>query len=59
MHLLNASSKRIDVTIERMKQYDIQEIGLAHCTGNNAKQKLKDAFPKQCFECSVGTQVKF
>ncbi|MCK5172255.1 MAG: iron-sulfur cluster assembly scaffold protein [Planctomycetes bacterium] len=59
MHLVNASSERIDRTIEAMKKYGIQELGLAHCTGNNAMQKMKDAFPGQCFECSVGTQRKF
>ena len=59
MHLLHASSERIDRTIEAMKKYDVQEIGLAHCTGNKAMEQLKNAFPKQSFECSVGTQRKF
>lgn len=59
MHLLHASSERIDRTIEAMKKYDVQEIGLAHCTGDNAMEKLKKAFSEQSFECSVGTQRKF
>jgi len=58
MHLLNASLERIEHTIDALKFYGVQELGLAHCTGNKAKQKLTDAFPKQCFECIVGTQVK-
>ena len=59
MHLVNASAKRIDRTIKAMKKYGIQELGLAHCTGNNAMKKMEDAFPGQCFECSVGAQRKF
>jgi 7,8-dihydropterin-6-yl-methyl-4-(beta-D-ribofuranosyl)aminobenzene 5'-phosphate synthase len=59
MHLLHASSKRIDRTIKAMKRYDIQELGLAHCTGNNAMEQFKKAFPGQCFECPVGMQRNF
>ena len=59
MHLLHASSKRIDRTIAAMKQYDVRELGLAHCTGSGAMQKLKDAFAGQSFECLVGTQRIF
>lgn len=54
MHLLHASPKRIDRTIEAMKKYDIHELGLAHCTGNNVIEKLKKTFPSECFECIVG-----
>jgi len=56
MHLLNASVERIGRMIKAIKKYDVQELGLAHCTGNNAMDMLKDAFPDQCFECSVGIQ---
>ena len=56
MHLLHASSKRIDRTIKAMKRYDVQKLGLAHCTGNNATEQFKRAFPEQCFECIVGSQ---
>jgi 7,8-dihydropterin-6-yl-methyl-4-(beta-D-ribofuranosyl)aminobenzene 5'-phosphate synthase len=58
MHLLNASVERIERTIEVFGQYDVQKIGLAHCTGNKAVGKFKSAFPEQCFACSVGTQIK-
>lgn len=59
MHLLNASPERIECTIEAIRRYDVQEIGLAHCTGDNAMERLRDAFLDKCFECSVGTQRKF
>jgi len=59
MHLLHACPKRIDRTIEAIRKYDIQELGPAHCTGKNATEMFNEAFPDQCFECSVGTQKDF
>ena len=59
MHLLNASSKRIDTTIKVLKKYDVQELGLAHCTGGNAMEQLKNVFPEQSFDYLVSTQRKF
>ena len=56
-HLLNASSERLEQTIETFKQYKVQKIGLAHCTGKNAIKKFKSAFSDQCFVCSVGMRV--
>ena len=58
MHLLNASSGRIERTIEEVERYDVQKIGRAHCTGDKAVEKFKSTFPEQCFECSVGTQIE-
>ena len=57
MHLLNASLKRIENTIEAFWQYDVQKIGPAHCTGSKAIKKFKEAFSEKCFVCSVGTQI--
>jgi len=57
MHLLNASAERIEYTIEAFRQYDVQKIGLAHCTGNNTVKKFKNVFSDQCFVCSVGKQI--
>ncbi len=57
MHLLNASVERIEHTIEAFKQYDVQKIGLAHCTGRKAVEKFKSVFPNQCFVCSVGNRI--
>ena len=57
MHLLNASAERIERTIEAFRQYDVQRIGPAHCTGNNAIEKFERAFSEQCFTCSVGMRI--
>jgi len=57
MHLLNASRKRINYTIDAFRQYNIQRMGPAHCTGSKAAEKFKSAFPDQCSICSVGTKT--
>jgi len=58
MHLLSASAERVECTIDVFRQYDVQKIGLAHCTGNNAIEKFKSVFPGQYFVCSVGKRIE-
>jgi len=57
MHLWNASKGRIERTISVLRDYDVQKIGIAHCTGTNAMKQFQRAFPDKCFVCSAGTQV--
>lgn len=59
MHLLNADPERIERTITAFQEYDLRRIGPAHCTGSDAVKRIRSAFPEQCFDCSVGTQVRF
>lgn len=58
MHLLNASAERIEYTIDAIRQYNIQKIGMAHCTGSKAVEKFKSAFPNECFVCHVGKRIE-
>ena len=57
MHLLSSSQERIERTISVFREYDVQRIGLVHCTGANATQQISNAFPDRCFICSTGSQV--
>jgi len=57
MHLLNASQDRIEHTISAFRNYNIQHIGLAHCTGANAAREISNAIPDKCFMCSTGCRV--
>lgn len=57
MHLFNASTERIERTINAFRQYDVQKIGPAHCTGVNAIARFWNVFPNRSFVCSVGVQV--
>lgn len=58
-HLLNASSERIGRTIEAVKRYKAQRIGLAHCTGSEAVAKFRDIFKERCFECAAGKHFEW
>ncbi len=57
MHLLRASEERIERTETVFRQYNLQRIGPAHCTGGKAVEKFKSAFPDRYFTCSVGTRI--
>jgi 7,8-dihydropterin-6-yl-methyl-4-(beta-D-ribofuranosyl)aminobenzene 5'-phosphate synthase len=59
MHLINADPERIEKTITTFREYNLQKIGPAHCAGGNAVERIRSAFPEQCFDCSVGTRVQF
>jgi len=57
MHLINADSTRIEKTIAALRDYDPKKIGPAHCTGVNAVEEMRRAFPKTYFDCSAGRQI--
>ena len=59
MHLLSASKERIERTVNALRQYDVQKIGPAHCTGVNAVTRFWNVFPNRSFVCSAGAQVGF
>ncbi len=59
MHLLNASKERIEQAITVFREYNIQKIGVAHCTGASATRRFSNAFQDRCFSCSAGTQISF
>jgi 7,8-dihydropterin-6-yl-methyl-4-(beta-D-ribofuranosyl)aminobenzene 5'-phosphate synthase len=58
MHLLNAGSEQIENVIELFRQYDVQKIGAAHCTGSVAIKRFEESFPERCFMCSAGTRIE-
>ncbi len=57
MHLLNASAERIGHTIAVFRQYNVQKIGPAHCTGDNAVEQFERAFSDRCLRCSAGMRI--
>jgi 7,8-dihydropterin-6-yl-methyl-4-(beta-D-ribofuranosyl)aminobenzene 5'-phosphate synthase len=57
-HLTSASEERIAKTIEALRAFDIERIGVSHCTGHKALQKMADVFGDRFFLCNVGTEVE-
>ncbi len=59
MHLGDAAHGRIECTIGALRDFKIERLGPAHCTGGVATREFFDAFPKKCFSCPVGTVTEF
>ena len=59
MHLVGASTERLERTIGELHELKIERIGPAHCTGRDATSALWDALPNRCISCQVGTQLAF
>jgi len=59
MHLVHASQARIARTIEEFRQYDLQLLAPAHCTGMRATVALWTAFPDISQTCHVGITFEF
>jgi 7,8-dihydropterin-6-yl-methyl-4-(beta-D-ribofuranosyl)aminobenzene 5'-phosphate synthase len=58
-HLLAASDERMAETLAALKNWGIQRIAAAHCTGTSAIVQLWTAFPSCCSSCAVGTRLAF
>jgi 7,8-dihydropterin-6-yl-methyl-4-(beta-D-ribofuranosyl)aminobenzene 5'-phosphate synthase len=59
MHLLNANEFRMEQTIRKLRDLDVQRVGLAHCTGFAAMARLNHELPNRCFSCVAGTRIEF
>lgn len=59
MHLLTASSERLDRTIEALRQLEVRYLGPIHCTGVYPTARLWQEFRGRCFACPVGTRLTF
>jgi 7,8-dihydropterin-6-yl-methyl-4-(beta-D-ribofuranosyl)aminobenzene 5'-phosphate synthase len=55
MHLVGATQRRLEATVDALERYGVQEVGPAHCTGIRAASYLWWQSAFECFECSVGT----
>lgn len=58
MHLLNANEQRLSQTVQKLRELDVQRIGLAHCTGFAAMARLYHELPDRCFHCVTGTRIE-
>jgi 7,8-dihydropterin-6-yl-methyl-4-(beta-D-ribofuranosyl)aminobenzene 5'-phosphate synthase len=59
LHLLKASSERMEKTIAAFRRLDIQRLASGHCTGFPALAQLWNAFPGRCSSCAVGANWVF
>lgn len=57
-HLVDASNKRIQMTIEHLKKFDPKLLRPCHCTGKKAIRRLKEAFGDKCQPLKTGDIAK-
>jgi 7,8-dihydropterin-6-yl-methyl-4-(beta-D-ribofuranosyl)aminobenzene 5'-phosphate synthase len=56
-HLMNASEERLWQTIDALKGFNIQKMGLCHCTDLPAAGLLAQEFPENFFFNKAGTRL--
>ena len=59
LHLGSANEERIQQTIARLRDAQLEILAPAHCTGLPTTAKLWQAFPKICRPACVGTVFEF
>ena len=57
-HLGPASEETKEKTIEALKKFDIEKIGVSHCTGLKTSMRLFQEFGDRFFFCNVGTKIE-
>ncbi|UHA73834.1 MBL fold metallo-hydrolase [Paenibacillus sp. 481] len=57
-HLWCVSKEQQDRTIEELQSFDIQRLGVSHCTGFAMATRLAQVFGDRFFSCNVGTVVE-
>ena len=56
-HLGPVSDKQRDKSIDALKAFDIERLGVSHCTGLETASRLAAEFGDRFFFCNVGTMV--
>jgi 7,8-dihydropterin-6-yl-methyl-4-(beta-D-ribofuranosyl)aminobenzene 5'-phosphate synthase len=59
LHLGNASDARLQKIIDHLRAFDLEKIGVSHCTGTKAMLALFERFNGKVFLNSVGTVNEF
>jgi len=59
MHLHAASTRRLEATVEALRELEVSVIAPAHCTGPEPTALLAAAFPPAFRECHAGSRFVF
>ncbi len=57
-HLGPVSNEQREKSIDALKAFDIERLGVSHCTGQNTASRLAVEFGARFFFCNVGTVVE-
>lgn len=56
-HLIDASKEQINKTIEALQEFEIERIGVSHCTGLTAGSMMAAEFGDRFFFNTAGTTI--
>jgi 7,8-dihydropterin-6-yl-methyl-4-(beta-D-ribofuranosyl)aminobenzene 5'-phosphate synthase len=59
LHLGKADEEKLTAIIESLRAFEIDRIGVGHCTGMRAAKRLMDAFGDRVFLNAVGKAFRF
>ena len=59
LHLGKASDQKLQKIIGHLREFDIEKIGVGHCTGIRAFFALSNAFKEKVFLNTVGKEMEF
>lgn len=59
IHLFGADERRLQQTIAAFRQYNVQRLGVSHCTGQLPAARLAQEFGDRFFFNSAGTTMEF
>jgi len=57
-HLGLSDQTQLEATISALKEFDIERLGVSHCTGMAASLRLAQEYGERFFFCAVGTVVE-
>jgi 7,8-dihydropterin-6-yl-methyl-4-(beta-D-ribofuranosyl)aminobenzene 5'-phosphate synthase len=57
-HLGAVSEEQQEKSIKALKEFDIDRIGVSHCTGLKPSMRLAQEFGEMFFFCNVGTVIE-
>ncbi|OFV68688.1 MAG: beta-lactamase domain-containing protein [Candidatus Syntrophoarchaeum caldarius] len=57
-HLMFAEKRQIEASIKYLKSIEVGKIGVSHCTGHEASNRLKEAFGDRFFMNNAGSVIE-
>ena len=58
-HMAGATRKEILRVIDALKELGVRKAGPCHCSGDNTRKKMKEAFGADYIEIGVGSRINF
>ena len=58
LHMADADADTMDNVLDILFEFNVQMLGLSHCTGADAKALFRTKFFRKCIEMPVGSRIR-